>query len=144
MTAPFDLSSVTDEDDPAFAAAHNRVVDWLDAHGEAAGVAFDPQSFALTASRDGVAVGGLVGSTNLGWLHVSLLAVAPTARRHGVGRALLHAAETLARDRGCHGAWLDTLDYQGPDYYPHLGWEVFGELPDYPKGGFRRFYRKAL
>lgn len=144
MATPIELSTASDEDDPAFAAARSRVIDWLDAHGEAAGVVFDPQSFALTASLDGVAAGGLIGSTNLGWLHVNLLAVAPAARRSGVGRILLEAAEALARERGCHGAWLDTLDHQGPDYYPRLGWEMFGELPDYPKGGFRRFFRKAL
>ncbi len=50
----------------------------------------------------------------------------------------------LASTRGCHGAWLDTFDHQGPGYYPNLGWEKFGELPDFPKGGCRRFYRKAL
>ena len=74
----------------------------------------------------------------------SVLAVAPEARSQGVGRALLAAAETLARERGCHAAWLDTYDHQGPDYYPCLGWIMFGELPDFPKGGNRRFYRKAL
>lgn len=138
------LSTVTEEGDPAFAAARAQVLDWLDEHGRAAGVEFAAQPVAVVASCGGRPVGGLIGSTNLGWLHVSLLAVAPEARRQGVGRMLLEAAENLARERGCHGAWLDTYDHQGPDYYPRLGWEKFGELPDFPRGGCRRFYRKSL
>lgn len=144
MPLPIVVSTVPDDTDPAFAGLRAQVVDWLDEHGRAAGVAFEAKPFALAASRGGRPVGGLVGSTNLGWLHVSLLAVAPEARRQGVGRRLLAAAEELARSRGCHGAWLDTYDHQGPDYYPRLGWETFGELPDFPRGGVRRFYRKVL
>lgn len=144
MSTRIVVSTVTEDADPAFAATRERVLDWLDEHGRAAGVEFAQKPFALSAEIDGRPVGGLVGSTNLGWLHVSLLAVSPEARRSGVGRLLLDAAEALARERGCHGAWLDTYDHQGPDYYPRLGWEMFGELPDFPKGGFRRFYRKAL
>lgn len=144
MTAPIIVSTLPDDTDPAFADTRNRILDWLDEHGRAAGVVFAAMPFALAASRDGRPLGGLIGSTNLGWLHVQLLAVAPEARRQGVGRRLLEAAEGIARDRGCHGAWLDTYDHQGPDYYPRLGWDMFGELPDFPKGGVRRFYRKAL
>lgn len=144
MTWPIVVAAVADESDPAFAAARARVLDWLDEHGRGFGVVFEARPFALTATHDGRQVGGLIGSTNLGWLHVQLLAVAPEARSQGVGRSLLQAAEALARERGCHGAWLDTYDHQGPDYYPKLGWEMFGELPDFPKGGTRRFYRKTL
>jgi len=144
MTKPPVLSTTIDEDDPTFATTREQVLDWLDDHGRAAGVVFAQQGFAMIASVEGRSVGGLIGSTNLGWLHVSLLAVAPEARRGGVGRMLLNAAESLARERGCHGAWLDTFEHQGPEYYPRLGWEKFGELPDFPKGSCRRFYRKSL
>ena len=144
MAPPLILTTIAEETDPAFAAARQQVLDWLDEHGRAAGVLFEARPFALSAGLDGRPAGGLIGSTKLGWLHVGLLAIAPETRRAGVGRALLAAAEDLARGRGCRGAWLDTYDHQGPDYYPRLGWEMFGELPDFPKGGCRRFYRKAL
>ncbi|MEQ8397748.1 GNAT family N-acetyltransferase [Thalassobaculum sp.] len=144
MTEAILVSTVADDADPAFADTKSQVLDWLDQHAVAASVVFDSKPFALTATRAGNTLGGLIGSTNLGWLHVQLLAVAPEARSQGVGRALLGAAESLARDRGCHAAWLDTYDHQGPDYYPRLGWAKFGELDDFPKGGVRRFYRKAL
>ncbi len=144
MTATVVVTVLEDDGDAGFAKAKERVLDWLDDHARIAGVVFAARPFALTASRDGQPVGGLIGSTNLGWLHVQLLAVAPEARRQGVGAALLDAAEGLARRHGCHAAWLDTYQHQGPDYYPRLGWRMFGELPDYPIGGVRRFYRKTL
>ena len=144
MTANVAVTLVEGDSDAGFAETRGRVLDWLDDHARGAGVVFAARPFALTAARDGRPLGGLVGSTNLGWLHVQLLAVAPEARRQGIGAVLLEAAETLARQRGCHGAWLDTYQYQGPDYYPRLGWRMFGALPDYPPGGVRRFYRKAL
>lgn len=144
MTSPIIVAALPDDTDPQFADTRTQVLDWLDEHSRAVGVVFAARPFALTASRDGRPLGGLIGSTNIGWLHVQLLAVAPEARRQGVGRTLLDAAEALARERGCHGAWLDTYDHQGPDYYPRLGWEKFGELPEFPKGGVRRFYRKSL
>lgn len=144
MAADIRIATTVGDAAPEFATVKDRVLDWLDDHARAAGVVFEANPFALTATLDGRPVGGLTGSTNLGWLHVQLLAVDPEVRGQGVGRALLEAAESLARERGCHGAWLDTYNHQGPDYYPRLGWTPFGELPDFPKGGFRRFYRKAL
>lgn len=142
MTSPIVISAIAEEAD--FAGIRARVRDWLDEHSQAAGVVFAEQAFALAAERDGRTLGGLIGSTNLGWLHVSLLAVAPEARRLGIGRRLLAAAEELARRRGCHGAWLNTFEHQGAGFYPRLGWEEFGALEEFPRGGVRRFYRKAL
>jgi aminoglycoside 3-N-acetyltransferase I len=41
-------------------------------------------------------------------MFLSELAVAPEARRRGVGTALVRALEDLARERGCHGMWVAT------------------------------------
>jgi hypothetical protein len=46
--------------------------------------------------------------------------------------------------RGCHNAWLDTFEFQARGFYESLGYECFGELPDYPKGHARYFMKKAL
>ena len=75
MTETILVSTIADDADPAFADAKSQVLDWLDQHAVAVGVVFDSKPFALTATRAGNTLGGLIGSTNLGWLHVQLLAV---------------------------------------------------------------------
>lgn len=90
---------------------------------------------------DGRAIGGLVGATVWGWLHVKQLWVAEPYRRRGHGTSLLQVAEEEARRRGCHHVLLDTFDFQARE---HLGYEVFGSLADFPRGHLRYFMRKAL
>ncbi len=94
--------------------------------------------------EDGDTVGGLWGATGFGWLFVHLLVVPETLRGQGLGRQLMAMAEDEARQRGCHGAWLDTFDFQARPFYERLGFVCFGELTDYPKGHTRYFMQKAL
>jgi hypothetical protein len=46
--------------------------------------------------------------------------------------------------RDCHSAWIDTLNPKALELYQRLGYEVFGELKDYPVGGSRFFLQKKL
>ena len=46
--------------------------------------------------------------------------------------------------RGCIGAHLDTYDYQAPDFYRKLGYEVFGSIDDHPPGHTRFWMRKRF
>jgi hypothetical protein len=52
-------------------------------------------------------------------------------------------AEQEALQRGCGNAWVDT-QFGARGFYERLGYECFGELPDYPPGFSRTFLRKAL
>ena len=62
----------------------------------------------------------------------------------GLGTELMARAEAEAIARGCHGAWLDTFEFQARGFYERLGYECFGELKDYPAGSARYFMRKTL
>jgi GNAT superfamily N-acetyltransferase len=64
-------------------------------------------------------------------------------RGKGIGRELMRRAEALARERGCHSAWLDTFSFQSRRFYEKLGYEEFGRL-DYPPDHQRHFMRKRL
>ena len=88
-------------------------------------------------------VAGLAGETYCGWLFVKYLWVSEELRGRGVGRELMARAEVLARERGCHSAWLDTFSFQAPGFYENLGYQEFGRL-DYPPDHHRRFIRKRL
>jgi GNAT superfamily N-acetyltransferase len=63
----------------------------------------------------------------------------PAARRLGVARALMLAAERLAIERGKTLLNLDTAaDHGAAPLYDALGWTRVGEIPDYaytPHGG---------
>jgi GNAT superfamily N-acetyltransferase len=86
---------------------------------------------------------GLVGNCYAGWLFVNLLWVEAGMRRTGIGTGLLAAAERHGLEFGCHSSWLDTFSFQGPDFYPRLGYREFARL-DYPPGHERIFFRKQL
>lgn len=90
-------------------------------------------------------VGGAQGSCWGGWLHVDILWVEDARRRQGWGRRLLAELERLGRERGCARAWLDTFSFQaGRRFYEALGYRVFGELPDHPRGHTHWFLAKDL
>lgn len=88
--------------------------------------------------------GGLIAESGWKWLHVYFLWVSEGARGQGYGRALLERAEAEARARGCLGVHLDTHDFQAPEFYEAMGYEVFGVLEDYPPGHHRYFLHKQL
>jgi GNAT superfamily N-acetyltransferase len=70
--------------------------------------------------------------------------VAEPPRGHGYGERLLQAAEKEARTHGCRGVFLSTFSFQARPFYERFGYEVFGELPDYPTGHAYYFMKKAL
>jgi GNAT superfamily N-acetyltransferase len=93
---------------------------------------------------DHTVVGGLIGATYWKWLYVDLLWVVDELRGRGYGHRLLTLAEHEARQRGARHAYLDTFSFQSPDFYRQHGYEVFGELRDFPEGHQRYFLTKQL
>ena len=87
---------------------------------------------------------GLFGTTWGGVLEVKLLWVREDLRGRGCGSALLAAAEEEAVRRGCTQAMLDTHSFQAPGLYQRLGYEVYGVMPNYPRGHSKYNLRKRL
>ncbi len=104
---------------------------------------FERLCYTLRADDDEV-VGGVLGETYWDWFFVDLLWVKAELRGRGYGRQLLARAEEEARTRGAKNAYLDTFSFQSPDFYKKQGYQVFGELEDYPPGHHRLFLRKQL
>ena len=92
----------------------------------------------------GELVGGLLGETFWGWLYVADLWVHEDHRHAGLGSQLMRLAEAEAIRRGCRHAYLDTIDYQAPDFYHRFGYSVWGTLEDFPPGHRRIFFKKDL
>jgi GNAT superfamily N-acetyltransferase len=98
----------------------------------------------LIKNAAGEVIGGLWGHTGYDWLFTQLLIVPASLRGQGVGSEIMQLAEEEAIRRGCHGAWLDTFEFQARGFYERIGYECFGELPNYPAGFLRFFMKKML
>lgn len=98
----------------------------------------------LLKDEDGNTIGGLWGRSIYDWLLVEFLAVPEAARGQGTGAALMRRAEEIAIERGCAGIWLDTFAFQTRGFYEKLGYSIFGQLDDHPKGSVRYFLSKRL
>jgi len=85
-------------------------------------------------TEDGQVIGGLLGSTVWDWLQIDVLWVAEAERGRGHGRALVERAEQIARERGCFNAIVDTFDFEARGFYERMGYQVYGELPGFPRG----------
>ncbi|PQO27863.1 GNAT family N-acetyltransferase [Blastopirellula marina] len=120
------------------------VVAMLSENAQITGFPYQPQPLVLKVCDEGQVVAGLVGHTNWDWLYIETLAVAAQLRGQGWGRKLVTEAERIAIERQCRGAWVDTFTFQSPEFYERLGYQPFGQLPDYPVGQRRVFLRKLF
>jgi GNAT superfamily N-acetyltransferase len=104
---------------------------------------YSPLAILLKDVRDAI-LGGAFGHVWGGWLDLSLLWVAEPVRGQGYGRKLLEAAEEEARAQGCRGVFLSTFSFQARPFYEKFGYEVIGEIRDYPIGHAFYFLKKTL
>jgi GNAT superfamily N-acetyltransferase len=111
--------------------------------GQAGDHHFSYLCFVLYTSDQEIA-GGLIAETYWDWLYINLLWVKDELRGQGYGHRLLTLAEDKARQRGAKNAYLDTFSFQAPDFYRQHGYQVFGELSDFPTGHQRYFLTKQL
>ena len=104
---------------------------------------YSPLVILIKDERDAI-LGGAYGHVWGGWLDLSLLWVAEPLRGQGYGQKLLQAAEREASTQGCRGVFLSTFSFQARPFYEKYGYEVFGEIPDYPAGHAFYFLKKTL
>jgi ribosomal protein S18 acetylase RimI-like enzyme len=94
--------------------------------------------------ESGKTIGGIIGGTYFGYLHIDILWVDEEHRREGLGERLLLSAEQEAIRRGCRYAHLDTHGFQALPFYEKHGYHVVGELKDLPPGDSKYLMRKEL
>ena len=102
-----------------------------------------PANFVVRGEMGDV-LGGLLGFVWGRWLHVTYLWLAEPARRGGYGSRLIGQAEAYAKKRGAIGSTLETYSFQARPFYEGLGYQVCGQIDDYPPGHTKFILKKAL
>lgn len=89
-------------------------------------------------------VAGVNGYTFYGCVYVDQLWVDAALRGKGYGKQLMLAAEKLGKERGCLFAAVNTMDWEGLDFYKKLGYEVEFERHGFLQGSVFYFLRKKI
>ena len=141
MNEDYNIVSIDKPDDSVW-----NVVGWgiHNYNVQQAGETLHQQLCFVLRAPDQKIVGGLIGTTYWNWLYVDLLFVKEDLRGRGYGHRLLETAEDEARKRGAKHVYLDTFSFQAPDFYKQHGYQIFGELKDFPVGHQRFFLTKQL
>ena len=106
--------------------------------------AAETKPFLLTATRNGLFLGGARGASHWRWLYVRQLFVAEPYRGQGLGSRLLAACRDEARRRRCVGLYIDSFDPDIVAFYRRLGFATVGEIVDFPPGHSRVFLAQRL
>ncbi|HYD82235.1 MAG TPA: GNAT family N-acetyltransferase [Paucimonas sp.] len=120
----------------------NALIDGVRAYNNAVAGETQSQPLSAFAWENGELIGGVSGRTIYGHFLIEVVWVHEKKRRTGLGRRLMLAAETEAKKRGCAAAQVDTLSFQGIDFYPRLGFEIVGKIAGFPPGHDRYFMLK--
>ena len=99
-------------------------------------VVFEPDTrFAVFArNQQGEVVGGVRATADWNYCLIELLWLSNAVRGSGVGTQLMAQAESYAKEKGFAYIRTETVDFQAKPFYEKLGYKVYGELPDFPKG----------
>jgi hypothetical protein len=63
-----------------------------------------------------------------------------TARPTDYHRPAWYAAEQDAIRRRCKYVFLDTMDYQAPEFYQNLGYRIAGQIEDWDSHGHTKYW----
>lgn len=85
-------------------------------------------------------IAGVTAKQTYETLYIQLLAVDASHRGKRLGSQLLEKMEQLALEKKITAISLTTKSYQSLDFYLKYGYEVFGELKDYPMKGITKYY----
>ncbi len=126
-------------------ATAQRLIDEINEFNlKATGIAEFHEMLIAETDDDGELMAGVYGWCWGGTCWIEALWVREDMRRGGVGSRLLAAAEKEARRQGCAQIALDTHTFQAPSFYERHGFDVVGELTDYPRGHSNLLLRKQL
>jgi GNAT superfamily N-acetyltransferase len=139
MDKDFEIYTSNSKDDPIIGTILKNLIDY-----NASQVDRDPKPFVVAIKQNEKMLAGAECISTYDWMHVKLLWVEESGRKQGYGTKLLKLIETEARKRNCLGMHLDTFSFQAKYFYLKLGFTIFGEIHDHPKGHDRYYLKKKI
>lgn len=100
------------------------------AHNREQGITWDLRTYGLLAKRAGELVGAATIKIIGGSATLEQIVVAHGRTHEGIGSALLHEFERLARDTHCHVMELETAESQARPFYEKHGFRVIAIKPN--------------
>ncbi|WP_338653892.1 GNAT family N-acetyltransferase [Lysinibacillus sp. Y5S-8] len=79
-------------------------------------------------------IGGITAEVYWGWVEIHKFWFSEEYRGKGIGAKLLAKAELVAKEMGATKALLTTYEFQARTFYEAQGYQVVGEIKDYPPG----------
>lgn len=106
------------------------------------GLSEDPISFEIF---DGLEfVGAVVVQPFWEQLHIKYLFVEEKYRGQGIAKKLMHHAFEFGKKCGCQFAFVETMNFQAPEFYRKLGFEIEFSRTGYAKNAILHYLKKTL
>ena len=94
--------------------------------------------------EQGNILAGMVSETFGNWLEIEYLYVRDDLRGECIGSKILEKAEKESKSRGCKYSFVNTFNFQLPNFYKKHGYKEVFALNEYPYTGERYYYTKVL
>lgn len=79
-------------------------------------------------------IGGITAEVYWDWVELTWFWFSEEFRGKGIGGSLIRKTEELAKEIGATKAMVTTFEFQARSFYALHGYEVVGEVKDYPPG----------
>lgn len=103
----------------------------------------EPFAFFIRDTKGNI-VAGCNGNFGYDWVYVDQLWVAESYRDQGYGSELMKSAEELGKKKGCIFAAVNTMDWEAPDFYQKLGYQIEFERHGLAKNSVFYYLRKTI
>lgn len=88
----------------------------------------------FTVYEDDKIIGGIIGWIKYGWYYLDEFYIEENHRNQGIGSKLISIVEEFAKANNCLGVRVDTWDFQAPNFYQKLGYQICSVFEDCPPG----------
>ena len=100
----------------------------------------DTENLTISLFEEEKFIGGIAAKRTAESLHVTGLAIGESYQSKGYGSQLMKRLEERAKELGVKKISVSTQNFQALNFYQNLGYEIFGQLDDYPFTGTTKNY----